>query len=46
MWGDPETLADKLRNLIAIGTNFFIFKYISNFGDPLEVFSDEVRPLI
>ncbi|MHA1946874.1 MAG: LLM class flavin-dependent oxidoreductase [Candidatus Hodarchaeales archaeon] len=46
MWGDPEALADKIRNLVAIGTSFFIFKYISSYGNPLEVFWDEVRPLI
>ena len=46
MWGDPETLAGKVRNLSAIGTNFFIFKYISSYGDPLAVFWDDVRPLI
>ena len=46
MWGDPETLADKIRNLTAIGTSFFIFKYISSYGDPLTVFWDEIRPLI
>lgn len=46
MWGDPETLADKIRNLRNNGASFFIFKYISSYGDPLTVFQDEIRPLI
>ncbi|MHA1932462.1 MAG: LLM class flavin-dependent oxidoreductase [Promethearchaeota archaeon] len=46
MWGDPEALAGKIRNLVAVGTSFFIFKYISSYGNPLDIFWDEVRPLI
>ncbi len=46
-WGTPEILAEKIRTFIdATNVHFLIFAYRSNYGDPLEVFKDEVLPLI
>ncbi|MFW9992189.1 MAG: LLM class flavin-dependent oxidoreductase [Candidatus Odinarchaeota archaeon] len=47
LWGTPEVLAEKIRDFIdKSGCRYFILAYRSSYGNPIDVFWDEVRPLI
>lgn len=47
LWGTPESLARTLRNFIEkTDVNFFQLAFRSDYGDPLEIFWDEIRPSI
>lgn len=46
-WGTPEVLAGKMRGFIGqSGVKMLIFSYRSSYGNAIDVFWDEVRPLI
>jgi alkanesulfonate monooxygenase SsuD/methylene tetrahydromethanopterin reductase-like flavin-dependent oxidoreductase (luciferase family) len=46
-WGTPEILAEKISDFIAkSGVHYLILSFRSSYGNPLDVFWDEVRPLI
>lgn len=46
-WGTPEDLASKLRNFIdKTDVKFFQLAFRCNYGDPLEIFKDEIRSQI